>query len=79
MKLPRNDRHAKARLHSPYPETMQRKDAGRIEMLKRKLKVIQEEILAATRCGDAMMKGWLDTKAADLQATIFRAENLVAR
>ena len=48
-------------------------------MLKRKLNFIQEGVLAATRSGDFITKGRLDTEAADLQATIFRAESLVAR
>lgn len=84
MKLPRNARRAKAhpknaKAHFKNPQPTDRKDAGRIGMLKRKLNFIQEGVLAATRSGDFITKGRLDTEAADLQATIFRAESLVAR
>lgn len=77
MKSPRKNRQAKARPR--YVEPVRRNEPGRIEMLKRKLEAVQEGIQAATRVGDLTMKGRLDFEAADLQATIFRAESLVAR
>jgi len=77
MKSPRNKRQAKARPR--YVQPVRRHDPGRIEMLKRKLDAVLEGILAATSVGDLAMKSRLDAEAADLQATIFRAESLVAR
>ncbi|MCF7762538.1 MAG: hypothetical protein K9N62_02585 [Verrucomicrobia bacterium] len=78
MKRTRNDRRAKARPRAPQP-TMPRNDLGRIEMLKRKLEVIQRQIVAAASGDDQATKTQLDLEAADLKATIFRAESLGAR
>ena len=48
-------------------------------MLKRKLEVIQRQIVAAASGDDQATKTQLDLEAADLKATIFRAESLGAR
>ena len=58
---------------------MPRNDLGRIEMLKRKLEVIQRQIVTAASGDDQAKKTQLDLEAAELKATIFRAESLGAR
>lgn len=70
----------RGRHRTQQPEqAVPRSDNGRIEMLKRKVEYLRRAIVTAVQSGDLHMKGKLDSEIAELQATIFRAESLVAR
>lgn len=77
MKLRRNVQQSTGRPRNSEPT--HRNDAGRIGALKQKLAFVRGEIIAAAGKGDLVLKGHLDTEAADLHATILRAESLIAR
>ncbi len=52
---------------------------GRISLLKHKLEALRQRALVAVQSGDVRTKSWLDAEVAQLNATILRAETVVAR
>ena len=52
---------------------------SRVNLLKHKLETLRQQALAALQSGDLRTKSWLDAEAAQLNATILRAETVVGR